>query len=412
MRVIVVGGGVIGTASAHYLVERGCQVTLLEKGRHGAGCSHGNCGYVCPSHVFPLTVPGAINDALRSLFKRNAPFRVKRRFDPGLWRWLWKFAQRCNYDCMMQAAVGIQNLLVSSMSLYEHLVEHEGLDCEWQKRGLLYAYRTKERYEKFAKTNVLLRDQFNEPAEQIDADSLQKMEPALLPGLAGGWYYEQDAHVRPDRLMSSWRKLIESRGVDVREGCELQGFVSRQGKAVAAQTSHGELEGDAFVVATGSWTPFLNRALGCKVPIQPGKGYSMTMPRPAICPTYPIIFPETRVAVTPWASGYRLGSTMEFAGWDPTVHPDRLQLLKDGSRDYLREPMCEPVLETWCGWRPMTYDSLPIISPTPKYNNVLVAAGHNMVGISMAPATGRLVSEMVTGTEPHIDPVHYSVTRF
>src|SRR5690606_27964926 len=163
-------------------------------------------------------------------------------------------------------------------------------------------------------------DQFNEPAEQIDADSLQKMEPALLPGLAGGWYYEQDAHVRPDRLLSSWRKMIESRGVEVREGCELHGFVSRQGKAVAARTAHGELEGDAFVVATGSWTPFLNRALGCKVPIQPGKGYSMTMPRPTICPTYPMIFPETRVAVTPWASGYRLGSTMEFAGWDPTVH--------------------------------------------------------------------------------------------
>lgn len=412
MRVIVIGGGVIGTASAHYLVERGCRVTVIDKGRHGGGCSHGNCGLVCPSHVFPLTIPGAIHDALRSLFKRNAPFRVKRRFDPGLWYWLYKFARRCNYDCMMQAAAGIQNLLVSSMTEYERLVEHEGLACEWEKKGLLYVYRSRERYEGYAKTNVLLRDRFNEPAEPIDPDTLQTMEPALKPGMAGGWYYEHDAHVRPDRLMSSWRTMLQTRGVEVRENCEFQGFVSRNGSAVAASTSAGEIEGDQFVVATGAWSPFLKKHLGCKIPIQPGKGYSMTMPRPNICPTYPIIFPETRVAVTPWQSGYRLGSTMEFAGWDPTVHPARLQLLRDGSRDYLQEPYCEPVLETWCGWRPMTWDSLPIIDRAPRYANVTIAAGHNMVGISMGPGTGKLVAELVTGAEPHIDPKPYAVSRF
>jgi D-amino-acid dehydrogenase len=412
VRVIVIGGGVIGTASAHYLADRGCHVTLIDKGSHGGGCSHGNCGYVCPSHVFPLTTPGAINDALRSLLKRNAPFRVKRRIDPGLWYWLYKFARRCNFDCMMQAAVGIQNLLVSSMTEYERLVEREGLQCEWEKKGLLYVYRSRERYEGFAKTNVILRDRFNEPAAQIDADTLQSMEPALKPGMAGAWYYEQDAHVRPDRLMSSWRAMLQLRGVEVRENCELHGFVSRNGKAAAAATSQGEIEGDHFVVATGSWTPFLKKHLGCKVPIQPGKGYSMTMPRPQICPKYPIIFPETRVAVTPWQSGYRLGSTMEFAGWDPTVHPARLQLLRDGSRDYLQEPYCEPVLETWCGWRPMTWDSLPIIDRTPRFANVTIAAGHNMVGISMGPGTGKLVAEIVTGAQPHIDPQPYSVSRF
>ncbi len=148
-----------------------------------------------------------------------------------------------------------------------------------------------------------------------------------------------------------------------------------------------------FIVAAGAWTPLLNEHLGCRVPIQPGKGYSLTMPRPAVCPKIPLIFPETRVAVTPFQSGYRLGSTMEFAGYDESIRPERLQLLKDGATGYLREPYCEPVLEEWFGWRPMTYDSLPIIDRSPKYENVMIAAGHNMLGLSMAPATGKLVAE-------------------
>src|SRR5205085_3377053 len=139
----------------------------------------------------------------------------------------------------------------------------------------------------------------------------------------------------------------------------------QDGKAVAADTELEPLAADLFVVATGAWTPLLNDQLGCKVPIQPGKGYSLTMPRPSICPAIPLIFPETRVAVTPFRSGYRLGSTMEFAGYDASINPERLELLRNGARPYLHEPYCEPVEEQWCGWRPMTYDGKPIIGPSP-----------------------------------------------
>ncbi len=177
-------------------------------------------------------------------------------------------------------------------------------------------------------------------------------------------------------------------------------------------TDQGDLAADIFIVATGAWTPLLNDQLGCRIPIQPGKGYSLTMPRPVICPEIPLIFPETRVAVTPFQSGYRLGSTMEFAGYDDSIRPERLQLLKDGAEPYLREPYCEPVEEKWFGWRPMTYDSLPIIDRSPRYENVIIAAGHNMLGLSMAPATGKLVAEMVNVSSPHIDPAPYRVSRF
>ena len=134
---------------------------------------------------------------------------------------------------------------------------------------------------------------------------------------------------------------------------------------MAALTDGEGVVADAYVIATGAWTPLLNAELGCKVPIQPGKGYSLTMPRPSICPSVPIIFPETRVVATPFDSGYRLGSMMEFSGYDTTLDPGRLQLLRDGAAPYLKEPECEPVEERWYGWRPMTYDSLPIIDRSP-----------------------------------------------
>jgi D-amino-acid dehydrogenase len=323
---------------------------------------------------------------------------------------------------MMEAARGIQSLLHSSLSLYAGLMEREPLDCEWETRGLLFVYRGASEMEAFAPTNRLLSESFHEPAERLDGEALRRLEPALRPGLAGAWYYRSDAHLRPDRLMTSWRRLLESRGLVVRENCAFTGFVhegngdgnghDHLGTVRAAATSEGEVAADAFVVATGAWTPLLSGALGRRrIPIQPGKGYSMTMRRPANCPTIPLIFPETRVAVTPMRSAYRLGSMMEFAGYDDSMKRERLDLLKRGAEPFLDEPFTDAVEEEWFGWRPMTCDSMPIIDRCAA-GNVVIAAGHNMLGVSMAPATGKLVAELLGGREPHVDPRPYSAARF
>ena len=411
-RAVVIGGGVIGTACAHFLMKAGWQVTLVDRGEIGRGSSHGNCGLICPSHVLPLAEPGMVAQGVKSLFQRNSPFAIKPRLDPALWSWLLHFAGRCNEHDMIEAAHGIQSLLLSSLPFYRELIERESLDCEFESRGLLFAYRSNQQMESYAATNQLMSESFDCPARRLDSDSLIELEPALKPGLAGGWYYHDDSHLRPDKLMSAWRRYLEASGVTIVENCGFQSFRSRNGRAQAAGTAQGELPADIFIVAAGAWTPLLNDQLGCRVPIQPGKGYSLTMPRPSVCPKIPLIFPETRVAVTPFQSGYRLGSTMEFAGYDDSIRPERLQLLKDGATDYLREPYCEPVQEAWFGWRPMTYDSLPIIDRSPKYDNVIIAAGHNMLGLSMAPATGKLVAELVDGTPPHVEPKPYSIGRF
>jgi D-amino-acid dehydrogenase len=411
-KAVVIGGGVIGIASAHYLLREGWQVTLVDRAAIGSGSSHANCGFICPSHILPLAEPGMVMKGIKSLFTPNSPFVIKPRLDPALWSWLLHFAARCNERDMIAAGRGIQALLASSLPLYRELIEHEQLDCEFESRGMLFAYRSQHEMDAYAATDRLMTQSFACPAKRLDATELVTLEPALRSGLAGGWYYHDDAHLRPDKLMSSWRESLEARGAVIFENCGLERFQSRQGRAIAAQTPRGELAAKLFVVATGAWTPLLNRELGCRIPIQPGKGYSMTMPRPAICPRIPLIFPETRVAVTPFQSGYRLGSTMEFAGYDESLSPGRLKLLKDGSEAYLQEPYCDPVLEKWFGWRPMTYDSLPIIDRSPSYENVFIAAGHNMLGLSMATATGKLVAELAGNKSPHIDPTPYRVGRF
>jgi D-amino-acid dehydrogenase len=411
-RAIVIGGGVIGTACAYYLARKGWRVTILEQGRFASGSSHANCGLVCPSHILPLAEPGAIREALGGLLRANAPFAIRPRVDFALWSWLAGFARRCNRHDMIAAGHAIQPLLEQSLSLYKGLVASESVACEWETRGVLFVYRSPDRLDSYAKIDELLREEFACPARRIEGAELGTLEPALRDGLAGGWYYERDAHLRPDCLMDSWRRVCESYGVEVVEGCKLSGFEGGDGLARAASSPAGPMEADAFVVATGAWTPQCNDQLGCCVPIEPGKGYSITMPRPTPCPAIPMIFPETHVAVTPFASGYRLGSTMEFAGYDDTLDSRRLSLLSDGARDYLRQPTCEPIEETWYGWRPMTPDSVPIIDRAPRYRNVLVAAGHNMLGLSMAPATGRLVAELLSDEAPSIDPRPYRISRF
>src|SRR5262245_3741697 len=256
-QVIVIGGGVIGAACAYYLSRSGWGVTVVDQGEFGRGCSHGNCGFVCPSHVLPLAAPGAVGMALRSLLSRNAPFAIKPRFDPGLWGWLLHFARRCNTRDMLEAGHSVQRLLNSSRRLYDELLQTEPIDCEWQARGLLFVFQSHKAMEHYAETDRMLAATFNVKATRYDDDALTALEPALKPGLAGGWLYQGDAHLRPDRLMTSWRGVLEGRGVTLREKCSVKGFIVEDGRARAIRTSAGELAADAFVLAAGAWTPLL-----------------------------------------------------------------------------------------------------------------------------------------------------------
>ncbi|MDA7504007.1 FAD-dependent oxidoreductase [bacterium] len=412
-RIVIVGGGVIGAACAYYLNQSGADVTVIDRGAFGQGCSHGNCGYLSPSHILPLCQPGAVTSTLKTMFQKNSAFSIKPRFDLSLFNWLLQFARKCNHKDMLHAGYARQALLDSSRELYLSLFQANILDdCELHTDGLLFVHDQEEHFHHYEKTDKLLQDEFGLAAKPFAGAELTELEPALKAGIAGGWLYECDSHVRPDKVMAAWKRRLEENQVEIIEDCQFQSIESSNGTVNGIQTSTGPIKTDQVIFATGALTPTLGKQLQASIPIQPGKGYSLTMPRPKVCPKYPMIFEEHRVAITPMDSGYRIGSTMEFAGYDSTIREERLELLVNGAKHYLKEPMAEPIQEKWSGWRPMSSDGIPMIGQLPKFKNAWIASGHSMLGLSMATATGKLVAELITQQTPHVDPTPYRVDRF
>ena len=411
-RVVIAGSGVIGIACAHYLSEAGFEVTVLDQGKAGGACSRANCGYICPSHIPPLTEPGAIGVALKSILNRESPFHLKLRPSRALWQWMWQFARRCTHQQVLQTGEVLQSILDASMEEYHLLMKRFSKQCEWQERGLLYVYETEEGMHAFAKTDQMLEENFGVSALRLEGSDLTELEPGLRAGLAGAYHYRGDTSLNPEKLNQAWVEQLRKQGVEFIENTALQEVEKEGGKVVRLQVKDGTLGADYFVFALGAWSSKWSDSLECSIPIEPGKGYSLTMKRPEDAPYHPMLFPEKKIGVSPFENGFRLGSMMEFVGYDESIPARRLKLLRDSARPFLRSDVDGPAEDTWYGWRPMTWDSLPIVGQVPQIDNAYLATGHNMLGLSLAPSTGRLIKEMICGDEPHIDPSAYSPLRF
>ena len=410
-KVVIIGCGVIGAATAYYLNQKGWSVTIIDKDRFGYGASHGNCGLIVPDHILPLNSIDNLIKGIGWVFKKDAPLLIKPRLDPALAKWLMKFALHCNQKDILVSAQGRAAIMQSAIDLYHGLMIEEALDCEWGVTGALHIFKSHKEFENYGSADGL-KKKFGIVATALDRKSLLKQEPAVGDKVAGAWFYRQTAHLRPDSLMKGLKRVLIRKGVEIIEQTEVTGFQSENNKAVAALTGHEHFPADQFVVATGAWAPMLNKALGCKLPIQPGKGYSVTMKRPQNSPSVPCFFQETGVVITPWQNNIRLGGTMEFAGYDESLNQVRIDALLHAAQSYLRDLKFIDIQDKWCGWRPMTCDGLPIIDRSPRLENVMIAAGHNMLGLTMAPETGKLVSEIISGEVPQVDPYPYRVSRF
>lgn len=406
--VLVLGGGVIGLACALDLLKAGRAVTVVEQGAIGSGSSHGNCGTITPSHAPPLAAPGMVRKALAYLTQPDAPFYLKPRLDFELLGWLLRFARRCNradYRSVTRVKAG---LLQRSRERLAQLVRDEGLSCEFEELGTLYAYRDARELDDSRWTIGELAA-VGLVVEELDGARARSLEPALNDSIVGAHYNPGDAHLRPDRYVAELARRARELGARLETGCEVTAV--RGGAAPEADTTRGRFRARTMVFALGAWSPRLARALGLELPLQPGKGYSSTFDRPSICPRIPVVCKERSVCVTAWSSGFRLGSTMEFSGYDTTLNRVRLEALSRGAREYLRE-VPATVREEWYGWRPMTWDDLPIIGPSPRDPNVVLATGHGMLGVTLSAITGLLVAEIVTGRPTSLDIAPYSPARF
>ncbi|MEP3420909.1 MAG: FAD-dependent oxidoreductase [Erythrobacter sp.] len=410
--VVIIGGGIVGIACAHYLNEAGHSVIILESGTMAGACSYGNCGYICPSHALPLAEPSALREGFASLFDSTAAFRVKPRFDPSFVNWMWQFARRCTRSTMIENGHHLHAMLQSSIEEYARLVAGKINGSEWKQTGLLYAFKTAKGVDSFANTANFLHESYGIRSNRLTGAELTSFDGSLVPDLMGGFHFPDDSSVRPDGLTSGWLAHLRMQGVKIVEGASIERIERSGSKITSIVTSKEQFLADHYVLAAGAVSGQLASMFGSNLPIEPGKGYSITMERPDHAPKVPMLFPEHHVGVSPFENGFRIGSMMEFVGFDKTIPPYRLDQLRHAASQYLVGKLPSANVENWFGWRPMTWDSLPIIGSFQDIENLCCATGHNMLGMSLAPATGKLVAELISGGATHIDPSPYSPNRF
>jgi D-amino-acid dehydrogenase len=345
------------------------------------------------------------------MIRRTSPLVIRPGLDFRRLLWLLNFAGKCTAEHLQHAIQAREKILQHSKLLYESLFEDENLDGDFENKGVLMVFKSESGWQDHGRGNEYLKP-YGMEAEPIVGEALFKLEPSLRPDVYGAWHQSIGGHLRPDTFVQEWKKLLIDNGAVIEEDCRLQHFDTSGAHVDNAITNKGAFAADTYILATGAWTPQITRQLHLTLPIQAAKGYSITTERPAVSPNLPCYLYESSVVATPWKSGFRVGGTLEFSGFNSVIDQKRIQHLKTTVRKYLNVPLPETAVEEWVGMRPMTYDDLPIIDRAPAQHNLFVASGHGMLGISMAPGTGRLVAEMITGSDCHIDPSPYRIGRF
>lgn len=409
--VVIIGGGVIGVCSAYYLAQKGAQVTLIEKGEIASGCSYGNGGLIVPSHSVPLASPGALGNGLRWLFDSESPFYIKPRLDVDLVRWLIRFALASQHSRMLRSVPIMRDLLFASRAIYEELAEQAGFDFGFEGNGSLLVYLSKEKLQ-HEMEEVQLLERFDIPLKALNQAEVHDLEPALLPQVIGGIYYPRDGHINPHRFVTGLAEKAQRLGAQIWTKTELTGFEMSQEKISKIHTKRGDISPNQVILATGSWSPEIARDLKIRIPIQAAKGYSLTIENPSVAPKIPLSFGEALVVVNPLGDSLRLAGTLELAGMDFSINSRRVDAMRRASSGYIPGLNEAKVIEIWRGLRPCTPDGLPIISRSQDFENLIVAAGHAMLGMSLGPITGKLVSQLINGEKTDVDVFPIRIERF
>ncbi len=402
--ILIIGGGVIGLCTAYYARQKGHHVTIVERGAPDHDCcSLGNAGLIVPSHFVPLAAPGMVSLGLRMMFNPESPFYVRPRLDADLLRWGWKFCRAANANHVKRAAPLLRDLLCASRRCFEELAQQWGNDFGLVQKGSLMLCKSERALEEEAKTAEMARA-LGIPAEVLTAQQTAEREPNVRMDVAGSVYFPLDCHLIPQQLLAQLTRALEESGATFCWSTEVTGWRVNGQRIEAAQTNRGELSADAYVLAAGSWSPHIVRGLGIRLPMQAGKGYSLTLPNPNQKPHLPCLLTEARVAVTPMGNALHFGGTMEIAGMDTSINPARVrgilksvpQYFPDFSLDDFRD------VPAWCGLRPCSPDGLPYIGRFRHYTNLYAATGHAMMGVSLGPITGKLIAEILSDEQPSI----------
>lgn len=401
-RVLIIGGGVIGICSAYYLSTQGVPVTVLEKEEIAAGCSYGNAGLIVPSYAIPLAAPGVLTHSLKWLLDTASPFYIKPRLNLDLLLWLCRFAWACRRGPMHRAIPVLLALGRASAALLEELIAAGQLACGYQKKGWLLLFDSQEGLREAINEADLLR-RYGVASEALDRAGLRQILPNVTDKVVGGIFYQEDAHLIPDLFVQGVAVLAQRHGALLKTKTEVLGFETANRHITAVITTCGNFQPDTVVLAAGAWSPLLARDLGLRLPIQAAKGYSLTVKAPSLSPPVPLYLAESKVAVTPLGDRLRFSGTLELAGLDMTVNLRRVAAIRQATDRYLNGLSEVKPPEIWRGLRPVTPDGLPILGWSRHYENLIVATGHGMLGMTLGPITGKLVAQLVMEQKPDLD---------
>jgi D-amino-acid dehydrogenase len=410
----IIGGGIIGLCSAWYLSREGYQVTVVDRNDFTSGTSFGNAGMIVPSHFVPMAAPGVITQGLKWLLDGQSPFYVKPRLDLDLIRWTWRFYRSSTAAKVRQAMPLLYTYNEQSKLLYRQLSTEHGLQFDFEEGGLLMLYKTKKQARE--ETEMVHKAiGLGMKAEILTPAELRKLEPEMELDVLGGAYFPGDAHLYPNRLMAGMVKRLKETGVTFLGGMEIVSLEVKGARITGITNQLGQvIPTNEVLLASGSWTAQLLKRIGVKMLLQDGKGYSVTLSKPSLRPRIPTILAEAKVAITPMGEDLRVGGTLELSGLSPHVNFKRLQGIVESVPAYYRnlEVPVTPVTKVWKGYRPCTPDGLPYLGRSSKLNNLLIATGHGMMGLSLGAATGKLVSQIATGQPTLIDVEAFRPDRF
>ena len=404
MRVVVVGGGVVGLASAYRLANAGCDVVVLEARATGSAATHGNAAKIALAETGPVPAPGVILQALRWMLKPDSPLYVKPSVAPAFVKFMLTMARYCTER---DFRFGLQTHLRLAADATDLLDEYarDGIDFEMHTAGVLLAFESRKRYEEHCQSLPVFEG-FGMHPTHLDRDGVEATEPALSPRIQHGLFFADDRQVEPDSLSRGLAKRCEELGVKIRENTGIRHFHRRGATVAGVVTESGELiAGDVLLLAAGVWSGPLSKKLGAPMPIRPGKGYSIDYRPAPIRLRTSLTLEDARVAVTPLDGMLRLAGTMEFGGFDESVNPTRVAGIRRAAQENLvgwDNPPGEAA--PWAGLRPMTPDGRPVIGKFGNLHNAYIASGHGMLGLALAPGTAEVITDLITTHSDRMPP--------
>lgn len=412
-QVTIVGGGVIGLCCAYYLQKEGYEVTIIERGDITTGTSFGNAGYISPSHFVPLASPGIIAQGLRWMLSSSSPFYIKPRLDLDLIKWGYTFWKNATEQKVKESAPYLNNILQLSRELTTDMKNELGNSFRMEEIGCFMLYKT----EKTEKHEIHLAEdakKFGIETKMFSAAEVQAMEPEVEVSVRGGVLYPIDAHMHPGDFMKTLKEHLQKVGVKLQLNTTVTGFEKESKKVTAVLTDKGKFNCGELVLATGSWLTVATEQLGIDLLLQAGKGYSMTFENMEKNLKYPAILVDDRVAMTPMGKDLRMGGTMEISGLKSPTLVKRAEAIFNAAKKYYPGLKVDfpGVNRIWHGYRPLSPDGLPYIGRHSKFENITIAGGHAMVGLSLAAATGKLVQQIVSNQTTEIDMNAFAIERF